>query len=44
VDFTALLFAGLTTLSLSLVQQESEIIPPSDLQQQPAGDATSSLS
>lgn len=44
MDFTALLFAGLTTLSLSLVQQESEIIPSGDLQQQPAGDATSSLS
>ena len=44
MDFTALLFAGLTTLSLSVVQQESWIIPSGDLQYQLAGDATSSLS
>ena len=43
MDFTALLFAGLTTVSLAVVQQESEIIQPIDLQQQPAGASTSSL-
>ena len=43
MDFTALLFAGLTTLSLSVGQQESRIIPSGNLQKLPAGGATSSL-
>ena len=43
MDFTALLFAGLTTLSLFVGQQESRIIPSGNLQQLPTGGATSSL-
>ena len=43
MDFTALLFAGLTTLSLSVGQQESRIILSGNLQKLPAGGATSSL-
>ncbi len=43
MDFTALLFAGLTTLSLSVGQQESRIIPLGNFQKLPAGGATSSL-
>ena len=43
MEFTALLFAGLTTVSLAVVQRESKIIQPIDLQQQPAGGTTSRL-
>ena len=39
MDFTALLFAGLTTVSLSVVQQELGIIHSVDLRQQSAADA-----
>ena len=44
MDFTALLFAGVTTISFAVVQQDSGIIQSGDFQQQLAGGATSSLS
>ena len=39
MDFTALLFAGLTTVALAVVQQELGIIHSVDLRQQSAADA-----